>query len=80
MKYLTVGSVYEKDGVQKTRWERVGVLFESKGRQFIKLHMFPNLLINVFEDDKAKANPDRPFNPASEPTSITTDDLGSTPF
>lgn len=55
MKYICVPEGYEKDGQQKTRWNRIGVLFDAQnGKQYVKLYTMPNILLSVFEDDKAK--------------------------
>lgn len=53
MKYLCVGDPYEKDGVKKVSWKRIGELFEGKnGKEYVKLYHMPGTLINVFEAEK----------------------------
>ena len=46
---LCVAEKYEKDGEPKLKWNRIGVMFESKGKQYMKLYHMPGTLISVFE-------------------------------
>ena len=46
---LCVAEKYEKDGESKLKWNRIGVMFESKGKQYMKLYHMPGTLISVFE-------------------------------
>jgi len=56
MKDLVVGSKYQKNGEEKVSWSKVGILIEKDGRPaFIKLNMFPDLLINIFEQKERGA-------------------------
>jgi len=57
MKYLCVREEYQKNGETKTSWPRIGVLIESKGKQYVKLYHMPGVLISVFEDVKKDAAP-----------------------
>ena len=41
-----------KDGNERVNWNRIGVLFEANGKQYVKLHHIPNTLISVFEPKK----------------------------
>lgn len=55
MKYLCVGESYEKNGEKKVAWKRIGETFEGKnGKQYVKLYHMPGVLINVYDDEKAK--------------------------
>lgn len=47
---ITTSEKYTKDGVEKTKWNNIGVLVQKDdGKQFIKLHMFPDQFFGVFE-------------------------------
>lgn len=37
------------DGEEKTKWNRIGVMFESNDKKYMKLYHIPNTLISVFE-------------------------------
>ena len=44
---------YEKDGVKKPDWKRLGDIFEGKnGKTYAKLYTIPGVLLHVFEDKK----------------------------
>lgn len=50
MKDLCVREAYtNKDGEEKVSWNKIGVMFESKGKEYIKLFHIPGVLISVFE-------------------------------
>ncbi len=50
IKDLCVRESYVKDGVEKTSWNKIGIIFDGKeGRQYAKLHHMPGVLISVFE-------------------------------
>jgi len=47
---LCVAEKYEdKNGEEKLKWNRIGVMFESKDKKYIKLYHMPGTLISVFE-------------------------------
>lgn len=53
MKDLCVRETYkDKDGQEKTSWNKIGVEFESNGKTYQKLFHMPNVLISVFEQKK----------------------------
>ena len=59
MKDLVIRETYKaKDGQEKTAWNKVGVLIETNGKQYVKLFHIPGQLISVFEqkpkEDKAQ--------------------------
>ena len=49
MKDLCIRESYEKDGETKVSWNKIGVLIETKDKQYIKLFHIPGVLISVFE-------------------------------
>ena len=49
MKDLCIREAYEKDGETKVSWNKIGVLIDSKDKQYIKLFHIPGVLISVFE-------------------------------
>lgn len=52
MKDLCIRESYQKDGEEKVSWNKVGVLIESNGKQYVKLFHIPGVLISVFEQKK----------------------------
>ena len=52
MKDLCIRESYEKNGEQKVRWNKIGVLFEANDKTYVKLYHIPNTLISVFEQKK----------------------------
>ena len=52
MKDLCIREAYTKDGEEKVSWNKIGVLFESKGKEYVKLSHIPGVLISVFEQKK----------------------------
>jgi hypothetical protein len=52
MKDLVIRESYEKDGVEKVSWNKIGVLIETNGKQYVKLNHIPGVLISVFEQKK----------------------------
>ena len=56
-KFLCVGEPYtNKDGEEKTRWNRIGEMFEAKsGKTFAKLYTMPGVLISLFDDTPKEA-------------------------
>lgn len=49
MKDLVIAEGYKKNGEEKTSWNKVGVLIETNGKQYVKLFHMPGVLISVFE-------------------------------
>lgn len=49
MKDLCIRESYTKDGEEKVSWNKIGILLESNGKQYIKLYHIPGTLISVFE-------------------------------
>lgn len=49
MKNLCVRESYQKNGEEKVTWNKIGILFEAKGKQYVKLSHMPGILISVFE-------------------------------
>ena len=50
IKNLCIRESYEdKQGEQKVNWNRIGILFEANGKQYVKLYHIPGVLISVFE-------------------------------
>ena len=46
---LCVAEKYQKDGVEKIKWNIIGVIFTSGEKEYVKLFHMPGVLINVFE-------------------------------
>lgn len=54
-RYICTRETYEKDGEEKTSWNRIGEIFESKnGKTYCKLYHIPGVLLSIFEDTKAE--------------------------
>jgi hypothetical protein len=49
-------SFVDKDGNEKVVWNKLGVLIETKDKQYVKLYHIPNVMVHVFEQ---KANEDK---------------------
>ena len=60
MKDLCIREEYEKNGETKVSWNKIGVLIEANGKQYVKLFHIPGVLISVFEQ---KAKEDKPKAP-----------------
>lgn len=45
-------SYTNKNGEEKTSWNKIGIMFEANDKQYIKLFHIPGVLINVFEQKK----------------------------
>ena len=45
-------SYTNKEGEEKTSWNKIGIMFEANDKQYIKLFHVPGVLINVFEQKK----------------------------
>lgn len=56
MKDLCIREEYEKNGETKVSWNKIGVLIEANGKQYVKLFHIPGVLISVFEQ-KPKESP-----------------------
>lgn len=53
VKNLCVREAYtDKSGNEQVNWNRIGILFEAKGKQYVKLYHIPGVLISVFEPKK----------------------------
>ena len=52
MKDLCIRESYNKNGEEKVSWNKIGILFEANGKQYIKLSHIPGVLISVFEQKK----------------------------
>ena len=57
MKDLVVREAYVKDQREKVSWNKIGVLFEANGKQYIKLFHMPGILISVFEQKQKDTTP-----------------------
>lgn len=52
MKDLCIRESFQKDGKEKVSWNKIGVLIEANGKQYVKLFHIPGVLISVFEQKK----------------------------
>lgn len=52
MKDLCIRESYKKDGNEKVSWNKIGVLIEANGKQYVKLFHMPGVLVSVFEPKK----------------------------
>lgn len=52
MKDLVIRESYTKNGEEKTSWNKIGILIETNGKQYVKLFHIPGALISVFEQKK----------------------------
>lgn len=57
MKDLCIRETYQKNGEEKTSWNKIGILIESNGKEYIKLFHIPNQLISVFEQKPKDKTP-----------------------
>ena len=55
MKDLCIREVFNKNGEEKVSWNKIGVLIEANGKQYVKLFHIPGQLISVFEQKKKGA-------------------------
>ena len=56
MKDLCIRESYTNNkGEEKVSWNKIGILFEAKGKEYIKLFHIPGALISVFEQKKREA-------------------------
>jgi len=58
MKDLCIRESYEKGGEEKVSWNKIGILFEANGKEYVKLYHIPNVLISVFEQKKKEEKKD----------------------
>ena len=51
IKNLCIREAYtdKKTGEERVSWNRIGILLEANGKQYIKLYHIPGVLISVFE-------------------------------
>jgi len=56
MKDLVIRESYTKNGEEKVSWNKIGILFEAKDKQYVKLFHIPGVLISVFEPKPKKDN------------------------
>jgi hypothetical protein len=62
MKNLCVRESYAKDGVEKVKWNVIGTMFESNGKEYVKLFHMPGILVSVYEQkkkDQGQSNPEK---------------------
>lgn len=53
MKDLCVRESYTtKSGEEKVSWNKIGIIFESNGKEYVKLFHIPGVLVSVFEPKK----------------------------
>ena len=52
IKDICVREEYEANNETKTSWNKIGLLIETNGKQYVKLFHIPNVLCNVFEQKK----------------------------
>jgi hypothetical protein len=57
VKDLCIRETYIKDQQEKVKWNKIGVLFEANGKQYVKLFHLPGVLINVFEPKQKQSLP-----------------------
>lgn len=42
----------DRDGNEKTSWNKVGILIDKGDKQYVKLYHMPGVMISVFEQKK----------------------------
>ena len=52
IKDIVIRETYEKNGEEKTSWNKIGILIDNGDKQYIKLSHIPNVLCSVFEQKK----------------------------
>ena len=53
MKDLCIREAYtDKEGNEKVSWNKIGILFTSKDKEYVKLYHLPGVLVSVFEQKK----------------------------
>lgn len=60
MKDLCIRESYnDKEGNEKVSWNKIGVLIDANGKQYVKLFHIPGVLISVFEQKKKDENKEK---------------------
>ena len=49
IKDLVIRESYEKAGKENVSWNKIGILIESNGKQYVRLYHIPGQLVCVFE-------------------------------
>jgi len=52
MKDICIRESYKKGEEERVSWNKIGILFEANGKEYMKLYHIPNTLISVFEQKK----------------------------
>ena len=53
IKNIVIAEKYTRNGEEKTSWNNVGrLMIKDDGKMFIKLHMYPNVILSVFDQKK----------------------------
>lgn len=55
----------DKQGNEKVSWNKIGILIETNGKQYVKLYHIPGVLASVFEP-KPKEDRGTPIDPEGE--------------
>jgi hypothetical protein len=66
MKDIMIRETYKKGNEEKTSWNKIGILFEANGKEYIKLFHIPNTLISVFEQKKKDESTSSQGQPATQ--------------
>ena len=57
IKNLCIREAYtDKQGAERVSWNRIGILFEANGKQYVKLYHIPGTLISVYEQKQKNNN------------------------
>ena len=76
VKDLCIRETFEKNGEEKTSWNKIGIMIESNGKQYVKLFHIPNQLISVFDQkEKGQNPPPAESAPASSAAPKTADEI-----
>ena len=60
IKDLCIRESYQKDNQEKVSWNKIGFIFTSNDKEYMKLFHIPNTLISIFEQ-KPKETTKEPF-------------------
>jgi len=60
IKDLCICERYQKNGVEKVSWSKIGILFDSNGKEYVKLNHIPNTLISVFSQKPKETQSQQP--------------------
>lgn len=52
IKDIVIRETYDKNGEEKTSWNKIGILIDNGDKQYVKLFHIPNVLCSVFEQKK----------------------------